>query len=108
MALTRSIGSLYVDFSPESPIAHTLRSKTCVSCKHFEARHAACAKFGSFHLVTGEVEYRPVNVVRTTAGMCGIDGKYHEPRKTRKGHIDPVDDACYSPDGFHWLNCCPM
>lgn len=108
-----------IEFSPESPIPPHMKDKTCKSCKHF-VNGEKCSLFGTFHLVTGYVDYVTVFDARLQPDKCGLYGSKHEPSEGGSNPTDAsyddsddptsvmLDDGmCYSPDGFHWLNCEP-
>lgn len=104
-----------IEFSPDSPIPPQMKAKTCKTCKHF-VNGEKCSLFGTFHLVTGYIDYDTVFDARLQPDKCGLYGSKHEPAANGNGSHDELDDMtgaaiddgmCYSPDGFHWLNCEP-
>lgn len=85
-------------------------------------------------MVSGQLQYMKAEEARSADEKCGLIGRFHidKPfssssdfaydmiRKNNAyayvGVIDSVndsmqedasddDDTCYTPDGFHWLNC---
>lgn len=92
---------------------------TCSTCKHFIANDTRCSLFGLFNVVTGEKTPVSAYIARSDENSCGLSGVHHVNDSHQSFLLDPVkvvDDAdvtvicegdhgCYTPDGFHWLNC---
>ena len=69
-----------------------IKSPICVNCIHYieykknypwheipNNRYGICAKFGSKHLITGEIKYELASVCRQDKTKCGEDGEYFSP-----------------------------
>lgn len=51
-----------IPFSPSNPIPKYIRP--CVKCKHFQQQSKTCVLYGHVNVITGDVSFSPVDVIR--------------------------------------------